>query len=146
MKTAAWLLVVLVLLFIVWASEADDEVWWGPYPAVYGKNYDADTITVMINHYPKSWRWERIRLDGIDAPEIRGKCEKEKRLAIQARDYVRALLEANKPVLVKVSNTETFGRRVGRVYIGERRLADMLVESELAKPAEHQLDWCGLAS
>ena len=31
-----------------------------------------------------------VRLSGIDAPEILGKCDKEKQLALMARDYLGA--------------------------------------------------------
>jgi len=52
--------------------------------------YDGDTIRVNIDSFPDIiGKNISIRLKGIDAPEIKGKCQKEIDLAIMARDYLR---------------------------------------------------------
>ena len=60
----------------------------------YVRAYDGDTITVNIPRLPEVFgRNIGIRVRGVDTPEIRGKCDNEKYLAIRARNYVRSLLE-----------------------------------------------------
>ena len=52
--------------------------------------YDGDTFRVDIDSLPPIvGKNIPIRLNGVDTPEIRGKCEYEKDLAIKARDFVR---------------------------------------------------------
>ena len=46
--------------------------------------YDGDTFTAYLPGYDKA---ERVRVRGIDTPEIRGKCPSEKAAAIKARDF-----------------------------------------------------------
>src|SRR5437016_2415285 len=62
----------------------------GPFSRViFHHSYDGDTCTVTLPGLPDVFG-ERIsiRLVGIDAPEIKGRCEQEKRLAMQARDFL----------------------------------------------------------
>ena len=50
--------------------------------------YDRNTFTVEDEVWPGiTWKG-RVRVAGVNAPEIRGQCEKEKTLAIVARDFV----------------------------------------------------------
>ena len=59
----------------------------------YVDNYDADTITVNIpGVHPLLGEGAKIRLRGIDTPELRGSSACEKRKAMEARDYVRGRL------------------------------------------------------
>lgn len=60
----------------------------------YVRSYDGDTITVNIPNQPNVFGKNiGIRVRGVDTPEIRGKCDNEKYIAIRARNYVRSLLE-----------------------------------------------------
>ena len=57
--------------------------------------YDGDTCTVNLPGLPPVFGHHLpVRLAGIDTPEIKGKCPREKELAIQARDLVRRMLKA----------------------------------------------------
>ena len=59
----------------------------------YLSNYDGDTFRVDIpDVHPIIGQNIPIRLRGVDTPEIRGRCDEEKVLAIKARDFVRDLL------------------------------------------------------
>ena len=52
--------------------------------------YDGDTFRVDINSLPPIvGKNIPIRVNGVDTPEIRGKCQYEKDLALEARDFVR---------------------------------------------------------
>ena len=58
----------------------------------YLSAYDGDTFRMNISDvHPIIGRDMPIRLRGVDTPEIRGRCDEEKALAIKARDFVRDL-------------------------------------------------------
>lgn len=51
--------------------------------------YDGDTVKVEAAMWPGlTWKGS-VRVEGVDTPELRGKCEAEKRKARAARDFVR---------------------------------------------------------
>jgi endonuclease YncB( thermonuclease family) len=62
-------------------------------PAYVESVYDGDTINVTI---PFDWIGTHfklgVRIEGIDTPEIRGKCEYEKQLAVEARDFLKKIV------------------------------------------------------
>lgn len=108
-------------------------------------NYDGDTIYVRLDPLPPQARKGEVRVDGADTPEIRGKCRAEKRLAIKARDFVRAQIRAATVVEFRVIKwREKYGRILARVTIDGRDLADMLIAEGLARPygGEKRQSWC----
>merc|ERR1719231_1697933 len=54
--------------------------------------YDGDTITVAARHHKGSPALFKVRLAGIDAPEMRGGSAAEKQAALAARDFLRDLV------------------------------------------------------
>ncbi len=54
--------------------------------------YDGDTFTVYIDQAPEYMRQMPVRIRGIDTPEINGKCDEEKMLAIESREFLRSKL------------------------------------------------------
>ena len=87
--------------------------------------YDGDTITIGINK-----RHVRVRLAGIDTPELNAKTEEEKNEAIESRDYLESLvLDEKIIVLFEKSDTTldginrgAFGRPITYIFILENRL------------------------
>ena len=62
--------------------------------AVYVRNYAGDTITFNLpGLHPIIGDKISIRVNGIDTPEIRGKCEKEKYSAKQGKEFVADILK-----------------------------------------------------
>ena len=94
----------------------------------YVRAYDADTITVNLEDLPPVFGEELgIRVAGIDAPEIRGRCAQEEQLALQARDRVRELLEQAQQIdLVDVERDKYF-RVVAKVNVDGRDLSQLLL-------------------
>ncbi len=66
----------------------------GPINARVVSVYDGDTLTVDAAPWPDVTIRTKVRVAGVDTPEIRGKCQAEKDLAIRARDFVRATVGA----------------------------------------------------
>ena len=99
------------------------------------KVYDADTITIAtrlpFNDSPL-YRLS-VRLNGIDAPEIKGKdvSVDEKEAAIIARDVVSEMI-LHKDVVLKNIQTEKYGRVLADVYIDNVNLNEYLVTHRYA--------------
>lgn len=76
--------------------------------------YDGDTITVAVP-IADEHRLFKVRLYGINTPEIRNKDLEQKRLGILAGNYVRDTI-LGKMVIVVCYKTGSFGRVLGDVY------------------------------
>ena len=86
------------------------------YKAIVKSVYDGDTITVDIDLGLGVWvRGEKLRLYGINAPEIRGK---EKAEGIKSRDTLRGLIDRN-PIIIETIKDKKgkYGRYIAKVYI-----------------------------
>lgn len=91
--------------------------------------HDGDTIIIER---------ERMRIVGIDAPELRGRCARESRLAIAARAKLITALNSQ-PVTITRIGYDRFGRTL--VEIPEA--ASALLESGLAQKWHgRKANWC----
>ncbi len=101
----------------------------------YVGNYDGDTITFRIQGvHPIIGENIKVRIRGVNTPEIRGKCEKERLLATEARDFVaRVLGKAKKIELRNVARGKYF-RIVADVFVDGRNLKVLLLERGLGVP------------
>ena len=95
--------------------------------------YDGDTFRFDIDSLPPIvGKNIAIRLNGVDTPEIRGKCQYEKDLAIKARDFVRNKLANAKEIKLNNLQRGKYFRVVANVYIDGVSLEKELLENELA--------------
>jgi endonuclease YncB( thermonuclease family) len=99
------------------------------------KVYDADTITIATRLPFKDSPLYRlsVRLNGIDAPEIKGKdiSNEEKEAAVIARDVVSKMI-LHKDVVLKNIQTEKYGRVLADVYIDNINLNEYLITHKYA--------------
>ena len=80
--------------------------------------HDGDTFRANIEGWPAIIGEDMpVRLRDIDAPEVNGKCEAEKSLAMVARDRLTVLLHSGKPELHDIERGKYF-RLVARVTQG----------------------------
>jgi endonuclease YncB( thermonuclease family) len=85
-----------------------------------------------------------IRLAGIDTPEIKGACAREKALAMRARTYVRErLLDAQHIEITPVARDKYF-RVLSIITVDGHDLADDLQAAGLARPygGGTKSPWC----
>lgn len=97
------------------------------------KVYDGDTITIASKlPYDGSplYRFS-VRLNGIDAPEIKTKSEEEKKLAQKAKEKMSDLV-LGKTVILKNVQTEKYGRILADVYVENIHLNEYMIEQGLA--------------
>jgi endonuclease YncB( thermonuclease family) len=97
------------------------------------KCYDADTITIASKlPYDASPLYRlSVRLNGIDAPEIKGKSAEEKEVAKEARDFLSNLV-LNKMIRLENVESEKYGRILADVYLGEVHLNELLLKERYA--------------
>ena len=101
--------------------------------AIYVRNYDGDTITFNLpSLHPIIGKNIRARLNGIDTPEIKGKCDKEKYDAEQAREMVEDILKDAEKITLKNMQRGNYFRIASDVIVDGESLADMLIEAGMA--------------
>ena len=108
------------------------------------KIYDGDTITVATP-LDVDWRryWScgkpptlyrfRVRLRGIDSPEIKGSSEEEKAKAVVSRDALSAQILGQEVELRNVGN-EKYGRVLADVYFRKVHMNQWMLEQGYARP------------
>ena len=95
--------------------------------------YDGDTFRVNIDSLPPIvGKNIPIRLEGVDTPEIQGKCQYEKDLALEARDFVRSKLANAKEIKLNKLQRGKYFRLVADVMVDGVSLGQELLENELA--------------
>ncbi|RLA80130.1 MAG: thermonuclease family protein [Epsilonproteobacteria bacterium] len=95
--------------------------------------YDGDTFRVNINSYPDIiGKKMAIRVNGIDTPEIRTKCIKEKKLARLAKQLTVSTLRNAKIIELRDMKRGKYFRIVADVYADGKSLADILIQNKLA--------------
>ena len=108
--------------------------------------YDGDTFRVNIKGYP-SIVGERvpIRINGVDTPEMRGKCVKEKTLAREAKQFTVSKLRDAKVIELRHMQRGKYFRIVADVYVDGNSLGDALINNHLAVTYDggtKTKDWC----
>ena len=62
------------------------------YPAEVLRVFDGDTFEARVRIWPQTDVTTRVRLRGIDTPEMRGRCEDERIKAVAAREALARIL------------------------------------------------------
>lgn len=109
-------------------------------------NYDGDTLTVDIPGLLPIFGYHiKVRVKGIDTPEIKGKCEQERKLARKARMLTRRLCVGRKIELRNCERGKYF-RLVCDVVCQGRNLASYLLDQRVARPYRggKRKGWCSL--
>ncbi len=86
------------------------------YQAIVKSVYDGDTCTVDIDLGLNTWiKGEKLRLFGINAPELRGS---ERPEGLKSRDYLRSLIDG-KNILIETYRDKRgkYGRYLAVIYI-----------------------------
>ena len=107
--------------------------------------YDGDTFRVNIDSLPPIvGKNIPIRVNGVDTPEIRGKCQYEKDLALEARDFVRGKLANAKEIKLTNLQRGKYFRVVANVVVDGVSLENELLDNDLAYEYSggKKLNWC----
>jgi micrococcal nuclease len=85
-----------------------------------GKVVDGDTIDADIDLGFDISLTKRVRLAGVDTPESRTTDVEEKKLGLDAKEWLKRRLEFAKDILIKTElpdSTEKYGRIIGNLYV-----------------------------
>ena len=96
------------------------------------KVYDGDTITVELDLGFGIYKKEKIRLSGIDTPEIRGE---EREEGLISKYFVDEKLKTANEIIIKTFRDRKgkYGRYIGEVIIDGSSLNEELLQLGLAK-------------
>lgn len=94
--------------------------------------YDGDscTIAMWVGFQRYSFK---LRLFGIDTPELRTKNTAEKEAGYKAKDYLCGLILGKKVNIVFAEKEEKFGRLLGTIYLKGKNINQMMVTAGHAK-------------
>ena len=113
----------------------ETELYW--YVAECVRVVDGDTVDLMFDLGMSTHRKERVRLYGVDTPEIYGvkKESEEYAKGMQASSRVRELIEGKRVWVRTVKDSKgKYGRYLAYIYFEENKcLNDLLVEEGLAE-------------
>ncbi len=137
-----------LLLVPMLARAAPPQMLAGPVPATVTAIADGDTIDVVARIWLGQTVATRVRIAGIDAPELRGGCQRERDLAEAARSFVVARLAAPGVELRDIRFGKYAGRVVARVVTADGEdLSAALLAAGLARAYDGgaRRSWCDLA-
>ncbi|MEA2017092.1 MAG: thermonuclease family protein [Campylobacterota bacterium] len=108
--------------------------------------YDGDTFRANIDSFPSLiGKRMSIRINGIDTPEMRAKCSKEKNLARRAKQFSVSALRGAKVIELRDMKRGKYFRIVADVFVDSKSLGSMLIDKGFAVPYDggtKTKDWC----
>jgi micrococcal nuclease len=107
---------------------------------------DGDTLEARVTAFPGQEVVARVRIDGVDAPERRGRCDAETEAAAAAARALERLVDGRRLEFAAVRGDKYFGRVVARVSVaGIGDLGEALVAAGhgRAYAGGSRGGWCG---
>jgi micrococcal nuclease len=118
----------------------------GPVEAVVVEVLDGDTFLAEATVWPGHSVRVNVRIRGIDAPEMKARCEAERTAAEEARDAL-ALLFGEGPIAISnISGAKYYGRVLADVTTADGQgVASVLLGEKLVRPygGGRREAWCG---
>ena len=106
------------------------------YETVITSVYDGDTVTASVYLGLDIYKVEKLRLYGLNAPEVRGK---EKAEGIKSRDALRAKLKNSKEVYIYTMNDKRgkYGRLLAIIHADGVNINKWLIEEGFAEKKDY---------
>lgn len=117
-------------------ANAQDIVWRSCLP-------NEKRITCVVDGDTLWYQSTKIRLIGIDAPEVSGKCSQERRLAGQATQHLTTLLNTGLRHIA-YDGKDRYGRALARLWVREGEVGPAMIAAGLAEPygSGRPAPWC----
>lgn len=92
--------------------------------------YDGDTCTVAIHVGNLGVKLFKVRILGLDTPEIRTRNTEEKKIGLEVKDFVKNLI-LNEIIILECGSFDKYGRLLANIKIlnQDKYLKDILIES-----------------
>ena len=117
----------------------------------YSGVYDGDTVNVRLNSLPEPLNRLRVRIAGIDTPELgqKAKCAYENELAKAARARLAEVLAGQPKLLLRGFRWDKYGGRLdGTLLVNGENVAAVMIREGHAAPYSGEgprRDWCAAA-
>ena len=125
------------------------EVLRGPYRGEVVRVVDGDTVAVRVSVWLQEEVSVLVRLRGVDAPELHGRCSDETARAVAAREALRRALGDGRVVLSRIEGDKYYGRVLADVAtLAGSDAARQLLAGGFARPyaGGKRQPWCGLSA
>lgn len=116
-------------------------------PSAITSIYDGDTFTIdLAGCPPVLCRRISVRINGIDAPEMRGKCGQEKEKARQAKQFLVQRLRGGKLIELRNVARDKYFRLRADVVIDGVDVGGEMIRNNLARRYDggKRVGWCGV--
>ena len=128
-------------IFAVFVTLSADAV-----PARVDYIFDGDTFSAAVELEKDVNIMVRVRLINIDTPEMNGKCDAEKQMAVRARDVLAGLIPTGTVVeLDNIKDDKYLGRINANVFLPDGRdVGLILIDAGLGRPYSGGMrkPWC----
>ncbi|MBC8294611.1 MAG: thermonuclease family protein [Pelagibacterales bacterium] len=107
------------------------------YKARLNRIIDGDTVDVAIDLGFDIWINERVRLAGIDAPEVRTKDKLEKAAGIEATAWLTTMFDKHEVFVLattEFNRTGKYGRTIGTIYLDDINVNELMIKEGHAIP------------
>ena len=145
-KLAVLSLTILTFQFsLILAADARPKALKGPVPAFVERVIDGDTLLVRAQIWLGQELKVMVRINGIDAPEMRARCRSERQMALSARQLVKRLVGQRKISLSHIRQGKYAGRVIAEVTDKNGALLSaQLLKANLARPYKRgrRQSWC----
>lgn len=111
------------------------------------KVHDGDTFTVNIAGCPDVLcKNMPVRISGIDAPEMKGKCSQETAGAIAAKNYLTGQVMNAQDIALHDPTRDKYFRISAHVFADGVNVGDEMVKKGLARTYSvgQRVGWCGV--
>ena len=138
--------VVMFLASFTQPMHAETKILSGPILAKTLEIVDGDTLTVRALIWLGNEVETKVRILGIDAPELKGKCPLERRKAVEAREALARLVDHQAVQLSDIRSDKYGGRVLAHVKNAKGQdLGEALKSVGLARPYDggKRSGWCG---
>jgi endonuclease YncB( thermonuclease family) len=127
---------------VIWKRAGNPSV---RHPVDVIRTIDGDTFEARVHLWPGLDIMTRVRLRGIDAPELRAQCEKEFRMAEAASDALQNLLAEGDVTIYNIGPDKYQGRVDADVATRRTsNVSDALLAGGFARAYDggHRSGWC----
>ena len=107
--------------------------------------YDGDTCTFNIpGLHPLIGDKISVRISGVNTPEIRGKCPREKALARKAKTFAQGKLSESRSIEIRHIKRGKFFRIIGEISVDGMTLSELIIRQglEVAYNGGKRSSWC----
>ena len=137
-----WLIIALVTALCLVATSVDAREY--THEADLIRIVDGDTYVMRLHVYHGAQLIQHVRLADWDTPEYRGKCQREKDLALQAAIFAGLWFDRAGAVRATSRQQDAFGRPLSELMSADGSLGLALRDAGLARPFKRGRNegWC----